>query len=166
MTVRPLYCINCDTSVHPALTECPECGFRRPVNGKGRVGAGGGDRPAIYVPTADYGRLETLAHTQIESDHPVASFLKRELERAIVRPLDDVPGDTVRMSRRVTFRLSGNGRPETRYLVYPHQYHPTGQYLSVLSPLGVAVLGLREGGEMAFTDLAGTSMRVSVERVA
>src|SRR5690606_21776624 len=83
----------------------------------------------------------------------------------VVRPERHLPPDAVRMNRRVLFRVGRADRTESRFLVYPQQYHTTGQYLSVLSPLGVALLGLREGSGMAFRDLGGTAQRVSVEKV-
>lgn len=121
--------------------------------------------PLIYISTHDYGRLETLVHTQLAASHPIARFLKTELERAVVRPERHLPPDSVRMNRRVLFRVDDTGRTESRFLVYPQQYHTTGQYLSILSPLGVALLGLREGSGMAFRDLGGTGQRVTVEKV-
>lgn len=121
--------------------------------------------PGVYISTHDYGRLETLVHTQLTADHPVVGFLRAELERAVVRPARDLPADAVRMNGRVLFRLNGGHRSESRVLVYPQQYHPTGQYLSILSPLGVALLGLREGSFMSFRDLGGAAHRVLVEKV-
>ena len=121
--------------------------------------------PLIYISTHDYGRLETLVHTQLAASHPVARFLKTELERAVVRPERDLPSDYVRMNRRVLFRVDHADRMESRFLVYPQQYHTTGQYLSILCPLGVALLGLREGNGMPFRDLSGAGRRVTVEKV-
>ena len=162
MTTRDPFCINCDSRKKPAARTCPSCGFTaagkeasRPVS----------NRPPVYISTRDFGCLENIVHTQLASDHPVAPFLKTELERAVVRPAPDLPRDVVRMNRRVIFRIEDSERPESRFLVYPRQYHPTGQYLSILSPLGIALLGLREGNGMPFADLAGMQRRVSVEKV-
>lgn len=124
-----------------------------------------GTRPDIYITTHDYGRLENLVHTQLASDHPIARFLKTELERAVVRPMEHMPADAVRMNRRVLFRVTDSDRVESRFLVYPQQYHPTGQYLSVVSPVGAALLGLREGSCMPFVELTGVAKRVTVEKV-
>jgi regulator of nucleoside diphosphate kinase len=164
MSINDLFCVNCDAKLPAAGRPCPACGFVNPVRREPAT-APAEDRPRVYIAVHDYGQLENLAHTQLASDHPVARFLKTELERAVVRPLHDLPGNAVRMNRRVLFRVDDFDRVESRFLVYPQQYHPSGQYLSVLSPLGVALLGLREGNDMPFVDLSGAAKRVTVEKV-
>src|SRR3546814_12189785 len=100
----------------------------------------------------------------LSAGDPVGSFLLAELDRAIVVQPKDLPKDVAAMNRRLIFRR-GDAAAENRVLVYPHQYHPTGQYLSILSPLGVALLGLREGSRMFFRmrDGAEDSVRVRSE---
>lgn len=164
MSTNDPLCVNCDAKLPAAGGPCPACGFLNPVR-RERATAPAEERPPIYIAVHDYGHLENLAHTRLASGHPVARFLRAELERAVVRPLHDLPGNAVRMNRRVLFRLDDPDRVESRFLVYPQQYHPSGQYLSVLSPLGVALLGLREGNGMPFVDLSGAAKRVTVEKV-
>lgn len=165
MTTRDPFCTNCDSRMKAPAQACPSCGFATAASGGGEATGAAVNRPPVYISTHDFGRLENLVHTQLASDHPVASFLKTELERAVVRAAPDLPRDAVRMNRRVIYRVEDSERPESRFLVYPRQYHPTGQYLSILSPLGIALLGLREGNGMPFADLAGAQRRVSVEKV-
>lgn len=141
--------------------------FNPPRSGRERISIppAGTARPGIYVASHDYARLENVVHTASTSGHPVARFLKTELARALVRPLEELPRDIVRMNRRVLFRVNDLDKLESRYLVFPQQYHPTGQYVCILSPLGVALLGLRAGNEMPFIELTGTAKRVTVEKV-
>jgi regulator of nucleoside diphosphate kinase len=128
------------------------------------------DLPPIYLTTRDYGRLESLARLHSPCDAPVARFLSAELERAVVCQPSDIFDDVVTLNARVLFRTgtfrTGTARdPEARVLVSPDRYFPTGQYLTILSPLGVALLGLREGSRMPFVDRQGSPCHVVVEKV-
>src|SRR3546814_2649157 len=77
----------------------------------------------------------------------------------------DLPDQVVAMNAQAIFRLDGLPQAESRMLVYPDRYHPTGQYLSILSPVGVALLGLREGRSMPFRTRDGAASRIHVEKV-
>src|SRR3546814_1245948 len=101
----------------------------------------------------------------LPAEHPVATFLLEELERAIVVDPDFLPDQVVAMNAQAIFRLDGLPQAESRMLVYPDRYHPTGQYLSILSPVGVALLGLREGRSMPFRTRDGAASRIHVEKV-
>ncbi len=70
------------------------------------------------------------------------------------------------MNARVSFRVGGSMASRSAILVYPEDYHPTGQHVSVMSPLGAAMLGIRAGERMPYTDLQGTGYSVTVEEVA
>ena len=96
----------------------------------------------------------------------VADLLLGELERATVCPPDAVGSDVVTMNSRVVFRTAEGFGPRSAVMVYPEDYHPTGQHVSVMSPLGAAMLGIRAGERMPFTDLQGTRFSVTVEEVA
>jgi regulator of nucleoside diphosphate kinase len=122
--------------------------------------------PRIVVSTRDFGRLENLARIHMESAHPVADLLLAELERATVCAPDAVGSDVVTMNARVTFRAGPSMIPRSATVVYPEDYHPTGQHVSVMSPLGAAMLGLRAGERMPYTDLQGTRFSVKVDEVA
>lgn len=120
--------------------------------------------PPISVPAGDHTRLRALATAHRDSSRQVVEFLFDELERASV--CRDTPDATVTMESRILFQLDGEHRIECRTLVYPDRYLPTGQYVSILSPLGVALLGLTTGDRMPFTDLQGMPTGVTVAEVA
>lgn len=123
------------------------------------------DLPPVYISTRHYGRLDQLARIGLPSGHPVARFLVSELERAIVCRPEDLPPDVVTPGSRVTFRLDGERSSETRILVYPERYEPSGQCVSVVNPVGAALLGIRAGNAMPFVDLDGRPVHIRVERI-
>jgi regulator of nucleoside diphosphate kinase len=89
-----------------------------------------------------------------ESDsHPVSTFLRAEVHRAIVteRPADDV----VCLNAWVTYRIDW-GPAESRLLLHPDDYAPGTHHLSILSPVGAALIGIRVGDRMPFFDSANT----------
>lgn len=152
-----------------SVTICPNC--RNPIPGTGVcacVAPGGAKAlPPIYVSLRDFGRLERLARVGPDDcDEAVARFLAAELDRAIICYDAELPDDVVTMRSRVRFRTEPNGEAESRVLVYPEDYDPSGAALSILSPLGVALLGLREGSAMSYDTLHGGPRQVIVEEVA
>ena len=124
----------------------------------------GADRPLIWIGRTDYGRLLRAMDRLAVQAPEVLAFLSRELDRAIVRPEGDLPRTIVRMGSRVLFRRDDDLPFEWGELAYPDQ-PPTEGQITVASPLGVALLGLREGARMPYVDADGTTRWLSVERV-
>lgn len=122
------------------------------------------DRPLIWIGRMDYGRLLRAMDRLAVQAPDVSAFLSKELERAIVRPEGDLPRTIVRMGSRVLFRRDDGVPSEWGELVYPDRLPTEGQ-ITVASPLGVALLGLREGARMPYSDADGTTRWLSVERV-
>jgi len=124
----------------------------------------GVDRPLIWIGRTDYGRLLRAVDRLAAQAPDVSAFLSRELDRAIVRPEGELPRTTVRMGCRVLFRRDDGMAPEWGELAYPDQPPAEGR-ITVASPLGVALLGLREGARMPYGDADGPTRWLSVERV-
>ncbi len=98
--------------------------------------------PAIIVAQEDRERLIELA-TRIESE--VAERLEEELERAHVVPLAEVPEDVVVMNAELEYEDAASHERRTLRLVYPADADLEGGRVSILAPLGCALLGLRVG---------------------
>lgn len=109
--------------------------------------------PAVSMEAPDHARLKRLALLALDDGHPVAEPLLAELTRAIIcaksRP------DVVALNRIVTYRPDLGWRPERRLLVCPEDYRDPSAHLSVLSPLGVALLGLRVGERFPYRTIDG-----------
>lgn len=121
------------------------------------------EQPLIWIGRADYARLLRVSDRLSVHAPEVSAFLAKELDRAIVRNEDDIPRDVVRMGRRFQFRRTEDAAVEWGELAYPEQPATDGR-ISVASPLGAALLGLRRGARMKYLD-DGAIRRLSVERV-
>lgn len=100
--------------------------------------------PNIIVSDADYERLTSLATASLERLPEVAEELLAEMERARIVRDGSVPADVVRMGSTVMFR-SDDGRERTVTLVYPVDEDSTAHKISVMTPVGAALIGLGEG---------------------
>lgn len=122
------------------------------------------DRPLIWIGRADYARLLRSIDRLNEQAPDVSQFLSHELERAIVRPEADLPANMVRMGTRVLFARDDNHPMEWAALVFPDEAPAEGE-ISLATPVGAALLGLREGARMPYTDHDGQTRHISVQRV-
>ncbi len=117
--------------------------------------------PAILIPPVDYDRLLAMAEGTAKRHPDAASFLMQELNRASIMP----PGpdsDVVRMQSHVRFRDDSTGRVRNIQLVYPDQADPAANRISVLTPVGTALIGLSKGQSMPWTDRNGKRKSVTV----
>jgi transcription elongation GreA/GreB family factor len=108
------------------------------------------DLPSIVLGTHDYNRLTSMAALHSQQNMPYRGFLISELRRASICHPKDLPEDVVSTNSRVTYRLNGIGKLHSRVLVYPDDLLWPGAELSVTTPLGIALLGLRVGDRMSF----------------
>lgn len=122
--------------------------------------------PEIELTRRDFGRLDELTAMQASPEClRVVDFLVRELSRARVVDADQIGADVVTMYSEVLFRDEETGRERTVTLVYPREHALHDGALSILTPLGVALIGLKEGQSIAFETADGRSRRVKVIRV-
>jgi regulator of nucleoside diphosphate kinase len=109
--------------------------------------AGAVDRVGdIVVTAADNERLRTLIRLRRDSgDRDVAEALADELDRAEVVPAERIAGNVVTMNSRVVFRDEETGENREISLVYPEDSSPEHGRISILAPVGTALLGLSVG---------------------
>ena len=82
-------------------------------------------------------------------------MLERELARATVVLDDEVPADVVTINAHVTFVDLATGEEESYTLVYPHDANMLYDRISVLAPIGMALLGYQVGDVIEWTVPAG-----------
>ena len=121
--------------------------------------------PQIIVGNADYERLTDLATASLERLPEVANELLSEMDRAKVVKDGKVPADVVRMGSTVTF-TSDDGNERTLTLVYPADESLDDHRISVMTPVGAALIGLSEGQSISWTARDGRHHRLTVTRVA
>jgi regulator of nucleoside diphosphate kinase len=101
----------------------------------------------IYITESDLERLkktvgDLLQAAPDEKEH--LRDLNGELDRAVIVTDGDLPRDVITMHSKVTLLMDGTEK-ETVTLVYPSEIDLEKNKISVLSPIGTAILGYREG---------------------
>lgn len=103
--------------------------------------------PTILVSSQDFDRLQELMTAALD---PNADRLDLELERARVIEPGEVPPNLVTMNSQVTYESLESGERHTVRLVYPRDADVADKRISILAPLGSALLGLSEGQEIGW----------------
>ena len=119
-------------------------------------------KDSIVVSWLDLERLERILDRLPAAQANARDALLGELERAeLVEPWD-MPPDVVTMNSRVRFRFAGSNEEVTMTLSYPKDMHDSGEQLSVLTPVGTALLGLRVGGRITWQRPGGGAFEATV----
>jgi regulator of nucleoside diphosphate kinase len=109
----------------------------------------------LVVTHADFANLSLLA-----LQHP----LQRLLERAVVVSSDAVPPGLVTMNSQVAVRDETSGERRVLSIVYPTDADPASGRISVLEPIGTALLGAFPGQSIEYAAADG-KRRLRVEDV-
>lgn len=125
------------------------------------------ERPPLIIPTTDLWLLrEILAATPpTDSRAAVAAWLAEELDRATVVTPETVPPRVVTMQAQVSYRDDVTDHVTRVTLVFPGQEDAEAHTLSVLSPVGAALLGLSEGQSIRWRTASGGFRGLTILRV-
>ena len=122
----------------------------------------------IYITEVDLDRLTRLIDRNGWSrkgwNKPYLSRLEGELERAKVVAPRDVPTDAVTMNSTVRLRDLGSGKQLTYTLVFPNEADVDQGKISILAPIGTAMIGYRVGDVIEWEVPSGLR-RLKVEEV-
>lgn len=123
--------------------------------------------PCIVVGDAEERRLTALATAAVlkGGSESVARTLLAEMGRAEVIPDREVPPTIVRMNSWVEFEFDGRDRRRVQ-LVFPGDARIDDQKISILTPIGTALIGLSPGQTMMLQGHDGRPHRVKVLTVA
>lgn len=119
--------------------------------------------PHITVSTLDLVRLEALLEKQPESD--AVTRLENELDRANIVAPTEVPDNIVTMNSTITFAIADGKESFTKTLCYPKEMDNGKTKISVLAPIGAALLGLSVGHTIEWPAPNGKVMQVSITAV-
>lgn len=115
----------------------------------------------IILTRLDVQRLERLIASQDENS-PGVQALQAELDRAEqVVGHDEVPAGLVTMNSRVHCREEGSGKDYHLKLVYPQDAGVEGT-VSVLAPIGSALLGLQVGQHIDWPAPGGKTLKLTL----
>jgi regulator of nucleoside diphosphate kinase len=106
--------------------------------------------PPILLTTDEARRLTALASSSMTLFPRVAHFLAREIERANIVTDDSDLSGVVRMGSHVIFQDERTGKVRDVVLVYPHEANIELNRISVLTPVGAALIGLSVGQGIEF----------------
>jgi regulator of nucleoside diphosphate kinase len=125
----------------------------------------GDDRPPILIAESEAEALGNLALAW-ERKHPrSAALLLEELDRATTVPPASLPDDVVTMRSQVEFVDRASGERHSVQLVYPSEADMAQQRVSVLTPIGAALIGLRRGSAIDWPNRQGERRRLKIVEV-
>ncbi len=117
----------------------------------------------IYITEADMRRLRPLIEGMKNSRDDLRG-LQSELEHARVVAPADVPSDVITMNSKARLRDLDTAEEMIFTLVFPGNADIEHDKISVVAPIGTAMLGHRVGDEFSWEVPAG-SVRLRVEEV-
>lgn len=120
--------------------------------------------PPIIVAEEQFDDLSDMSERLADVLPEVSSFLERELSRAKLMPLARIPREVVTVGATVEFVFGMKGQPERLKLVMPSRELPEG-CISLASPVGVALLGMREGETISWSTRYGDIRWLKVVKV-
>ncbi|MFC0244250.1 nucleoside diphosphate kinase regulator [Falsochrobactrum ovis] len=122
-------------------------------------------KPNIVVSETDYERLMGLAGSVPEKQEDIAEELMLELDRAKVVPAKRVADNVVQMGSTVEFK-SNDGQERRVTLVYPGEADIAQGKISILTPIGTALIGLTPGQSISWTTRDGRLHELNVLSVS
>jgi regulator of nucleoside diphosphate kinase len=122
--------------------------------------------PPIVIDAEYFERLRGLAIAAMDRVPDVGDRLLQEVERAEVLPSAAMPPNIVNVGSEVTFRDNTAGRVQTVILVMPKDANIAERRVSVLTPIGAALIGLAEGASIGWETRDGKSRELTVLKVA
>ena len=122
-------------------------------------------KPKIKITTLDAVRLEKMMASLDNSQFPGKDELQDELDRADIVEPQAMPANIVTMNSTVKFQVESSDKAFSLTLVYPWDVDGSNEKISILAPVGSALLGLREGDQMVWPKPGGGSLQVRVLEV-
>ncbi len=122
--------------------------------------------PPLIIDAAVYDQLHAVAQMALRSAPDVGERLLEEIERAEVLPSEQVPPTVVSIGRQVTYQDVDTGSIRTIQLVLPADADPAALRISVISPIGAALIGLSVGQVMTWQLREGEQRKLTVLAVS
>jgi len=122
---------------------------------------------SIYLTEYDLRRLEPLvesARRYERADGESLELLQRELDRAVLCEPDELPAEVVSVNSQVLVTDLESGKKAEYTIVFPRDANYEERRISVLAPIGTALLGYIKGSEVEWPTPGGLR-RFRIERV-
>jgi regulator of nucleoside diphosphate kinase len=122
-------------------------------------------QPSIILSRLDVERIESLLENPALRDSPAAERLRAEFDRAEIVEPRDMPADVVSMNSSADCVDESSNKHHTLTLVYPKDADADAGRISVLAPVGSALLGLRVGQTIDWPGQGGRTLRLRVTAI-
>lgn len=122
-------------------------------------------KPQIILTSQDLDRLDALLESLPAKAFPDKAALQAELDRAEVVEPQEVPPSVVTMNSTVRFSIEDSDEDFRLTLVYPKDTDGNADRISILAPVGSALLGLSVGDELEWPRPGGGTMKVRVVEI-
>ncbi len=121
--------------------------------------------PRVTIDQSHLADLESLAEGAMDRSPQVADKLFEELSRARIVDSGKLPANVVTIGNTVTYRDETTGAERTVTLVYPREADISQNRVSVVTPIGVALLGLTEGASFSWEARNNVTHLLTIVRV-
>lgn len=121
-------------------------------------------KPNIVISQTDHSRLDRLASAAAERMPEASEELLSELDRARIVPDAALPAEVVQMGSTVEFKPD-TGPARTVSLVFPEEADIAAGKVSILTPIGTALLGLRSGQSITWQARDGRRHELTIVTV-
>ena len=123
-------------------------------------------RPPIHMIDTEADALTNLAMGAEERLPQVSEMLLEEIARATIHTASRIPANVVTMHSTVRFTDEASLREYSYQLVYPKEADIAAGRISILTPVGAGLIGLREGQSILWPDRDGNERALMIVEVA
>lgn len=122
-------------------------------------------RPEITISSLDASRLDTLIERLPNKNFPGRANLEEELARANIVDPQLMPSNIVTMNSTVRFIIEPTKDEFELTLVYPKDIDSSGKKISILAPVGSALLGLSQDDKIEWPKPGGGTLKVKILKI-
>ena len=122
-------------------------------------------RPPIHMIDSEADALTSLALNAQGRMPQVSEQLLDEIARATIHKADKIAPDVVTMHATVEFIDEASGADRTIELVYPREADISAGRVSILTPVGAGLIGLRTGQSILWPDRDGRERKLTIVKV-
>jgi regulator of nucleoside diphosphate kinase len=123
-------------------------------------------RPPIHMIDTEADTLTRLAMSVEDRLPQVSELLLEEIARATMHTAERLPAGIVTMQATVEFADTASGREYSYQLVYPKEADISAGRISILTPVGAGLIGLREGQSILWPDRDGRERKLTIIKVS
>jgi len=125
------------------------------------------NKPDIVLSSLDVDRIYSLLEALPRDVYDSVSInqLEGELERANIVPPESLPNNVVTMNSKVCFEIENTHKSFELTLVYPKDMDNSGSKVSILAPVGSALIGLSIDDSIDWVKSDGKSVKVTIKDI-